>query len=102
MTPAGKAASLLAELRARAKSLGFDAFGIAAADSRPDLPAKLSQALEAGWHGDMDWMAGTAGRRGSPLALWPEARSVLMLGVNYGPDTDPLAALAQRGIGNIA
>ena len=49
-----------------------------------------------GWHGDMAWMAETAERRGSPTALWPEARSVIMLGVNYAPETDPLASLAQR------
>jgi epoxyqueuosine reductase len=88
-------AVFLPELRARAKALGFDAFGIARADARPDLPAKLGAALAAGWHGDMEWMAETAERRGSPLALWPEARSVIMLGVNYGPDADPLANLAR-------
>ncbi|MDB5561240.1 MAG: 4Fe-4S ferredoxin, partial [Hyphomicrobiales bacterium] len=94
--------TLVTELRARAKALGFDAFGIADAGTRPDLAEKLGQALEAGWHGDMEWMAETAGRRASPIALWPEARSVIMLGVNYGPETDPLAALAQKSIGNIS
>ena len=93
---------LIAELRARAQSLGFDAFGIAAADARPDLPAKLGEALARGWHGDMAWMVETADRRGAPQALWPEAKSVIMLGVNYGPDTDPLAQLADRQIGNIS
>ncbi len=44
----------------------------------------------------MDWLAATAERRGAPLALWPEARAVLMLGLNYGPDENPLAILAQR------
>jgi epoxyqueuosine reductase len=92
----------VAELRARAKSLGFDAFGIAPADARPDLPEKLSAALDAGWHGDMEWMATTARRRGSPRALWPEARSVILLGLNYTPDSDPLAALEKRTIGNIS
>jgi epoxyqueuosine reductase len=87
---------ILAELRARAGSLGFDAFGIAAADARPDLPAKLGAALAAGWHGDMGWLETTAERRGAPTAMWPEARSVIMLGVNYGPDRDPLETLARR------
>ena len=41
----------------------------------------------------MTWLATTAGRRASPLALWPDVRSVVMLGMNYGPDTDPLAIL---------
>ena len=95
-------AGVVAELRARAQLLGFDAFGIARADARPDLPQKLAAAIDAGWHGDMAWMAATAGRRGSPRGLWPEARSVIMLGVNYGPATDPLADVARPGIGNIS
>jgi epoxyqueuosine reductase len=93
---------LVGDLRARATSLGFDAFGIAPATARPDLPAKLSAALEAGWHGDMAWMAETAERRGSPTVMWPEAKSVIMLGVNYAPETDPLASLAERSSGTIS
>jgi epoxyqueuosine reductase len=95
-------ATLLADLKSRATALGFDAFGITRADARPDLKDKLDIALANGWHGDMDWMAETAERRSAPEALWPEAKSVIMLGVNYGPDTDPLAQLAERGIGNIS
>jgi epoxyqueuosine reductase len=94
--------ALIAEIRARAKSLGFDAFGISRADSRPDLPEKLDQALAAGWHGEMEWMAETPERRGSPEGLWSKARSVIMLGVNYGPDSDPMAMLAERSAGNIS
>jgi epoxyqueuosine reductase len=93
---------LIAELRARATALGFDSFGIASATSRPDLPAKLNAALDAGWHGDMEWMAETAERRGSPNALWPEARSIILLGVNYGPESDPLAVLSERDRGSIS
>ena len=80
--------------------MGFESFGIAPADARPDLPEKLRAALDAGWHGDMDWMETTADRRGSPRAMWPEARSVIVLGINYGPEADPLALLDQpeRGI----
>ena len=100
--PASKTEKLIAELRARATALGFDSFGIASASSRPDLPAKLNAALDAGWHGDMDWMAETAERRASPNALWPEARSIILLGVNYGPTTDPLAVLAERDRGSIS
>ncbi|MDB5528725.1 MAG: queG [Devosia sp.] len=93
---------LIAELRTRASALGFDSFGIASATARPDLPAKLTAALDAGWHGDMDWMAETAERRGSPNALWPEARSIILLGVNYGPESDPLAVLGERDRGSIS
>ncbi len=94
--------SFLPEIRARAKRLGFDAFGIARADARPDLPARLDAALAHRWHGEMAWMAETAERRGAPEALWPEARSVVMVGMNYGPDTDPMADLALRSAGNIS
>ena len=93
---------LVAELRARAAALGVDSFGIVPADARPDLPEKLSAALDAGWHGDMDWMAETADRRGSPQAMWPEAKSVIVLGINYGPESDPLAILGERSLGTIS
>jgi epoxyqueuosine reductase len=92
----------MTELRARAKALGFDAFGVTSATSRPDLPEKLAAALERGWHGDMAWMEETAERRGSPTALWDGVRSVIMVGLNYGPDTDPLAVLGQRDRGSIS
>jgi epoxyqueuosine reductase len=100
--PPSSGDTLIAEIRTRAKSLGFDAFGIARADSRPDLPEKLGQALAAGWHGEMEWMAETRERRESPEGLWSKARSVIMLGVNYGPDSDPMAMLAERSVGNIS
>ena len=50
----------------------------------------------------MAWMAATAERRGSPRALWSEVRSVVMLGLNYGPETDPLAALRRREAGAVS
>ncbi|WP_137150360.1 tRNA epoxyqueuosine(34) reductase QueG [Devosia sp. FKR38] len=93
---------LVAELKSRAQALGFESFGIAPADARPDLPDKLRAALDAGWHGDMDWMETTAERRGSPRAMWPEARSVIVVGINYGPEADPLALLDQPGRGIIS
>jgi epoxyqueuosine reductase len=93
---------VVAELRERARALGFDSFGITGAESRPDLRDKLNHALAEGWHGDMAWMAETADRRAAPTGLWPEVRSVIMLGVNYGPDSDPLAGLALRSHGNIS
>jgi epoxyqueuosine reductase len=93
---------LVAELKARATALGFDSFGIAPADARPDLPEKLNAALAAGWHGDMDWMAETADRRASPHGMWPEAKSVIVLGINYGPESDPLAILGEGSLGTIS
>lgn len=93
---------LVAELRARATALGFESFGIAPADARPDLPEKLNAALAAGWHGEMDWLAETPERRGSPNGMWAEAKSVILLGLNYGPETDPMAILGEPALGTIS
>jgi epoxyqueuosine reductase len=94
--------AFVAELRRRAHALGFDAFGITGAEARPDLKVKLEAALAAGYHGDMSWMEETSDRRAAPAALWPEVRSIVMLGVNYGPDSDPLAQLERKSEGNIS
>ena len=95
-------AAIVDEIRARAHRLGFDAFGITAASARPDLRQRLEAAAAQGWYGDMDWMGETTDRRASPRALWDEARSVIMLGVNYGPASDPLETLARRDRGTIS
>jgi epoxyqueuosine reductase len=62
----------------------------------------LAAWLAAGSHGDMAWMAETFARRVDPKILWPEARSVVMLALNYGPRVDPLAALKLKDHGAIS
>ena len=76
--------------------------GITAPDSIGQAAPRLDQWLAEGAHGDMGWMAETAARRGAPSALWPQMRAVLMLGLNYGPDEDPRAALAASAHGAIS
>lgn len=83
------AASLRQQLAAEAAALGFVAFGIARADAAPLAGARLRQWLADGCHGEMLWMAETAERRAAPTALWPEVRSVIMLGMSYAPARDP-------------
>jgi epoxyqueuosine reductase len=68
----------------------------------PQAKERLERFLADGAHGDMVWMETTAERRGAPAALWPEVRSVIMLGMNYGPDRDPLAILNERKLGAIS
>ncbi len=80
----------------RAHACGFDVVGVTRPDAVPEAKARLERFLAEGAHGDMVWMATTAKRRGSPSALWPQVRSVVMLGMNYGPDEDPLAILARK------
>jgi epoxyqueuosine reductase len=86
----------------RAGQLGFDIVRIAGPDSIPLAPERLKAWLEAGHHGSMEWMQETAERRSDPRALWPEVRSVILLGLNYGPTEDPLAALACKDCGSIS
>jgi epoxyqueuosine reductase len=83
-------ADLRAALAAEAARLGFVAFGVAAADAAPMAGGRLREWLDAGRHGEMIWMADTADRRASPARLWPEVRSVIMLGTSYAPALNPL------------
>jgi epoxyqueuosine reductase len=87
-------AAIKTALAEQARARGFDAFGVASPDAAPELKTRLDSFLADGAHGDMTWLADTAARRASPLVLWPDVRSIIMLGMNYGPDTDPLAILA--------
>jgi len=75
---------------------------ITAPDAIPLAPERLNAWLEAGHHASMDWMAETAERRADPRTLWPEVRSIVLLGVNYGPTGDPLATLSQKDRGSIS
>ncbi|MBX9775683.1 MAG: tRNA epoxyqueuosine(34) reductase QueG [Xanthobacteraceae bacterium] len=95
-------AAIRTALAAAARAQGFDVVGVTRPDSIPLAPGRLQQFLAEGGHGDMDWMETTAARRGDPRALWPDVRSIIMLGMNYGPDADPLAILRERTRGTIS
>lgn len=87
---------LVARLRDRALGEGFSSIGICAPDAVPETADRLRAFVEAGYHGQMGWMAERMHWRGDAAALWPEARSVIMLTENYSPSHDPLAVLAQK------
>jgi len=93
---------LAAALRCEALALGFDAVGIVSPNAIPQAGARLDRFLELGRHGDMDWLVEKAARRRRPDALWPEVRSIIMLGLNYGPDENPLRRLSLLGKGNVS
>ena len=88
-------------IRERALILGFDAVGFTRPDRVRAAAAELAEYLRRGYHGDMAWLARGA-QRGAPDRLWPEARSVVMLGLNYSPEGDPMAALAESDRGAIS
>ena len=90
------------EIRRRAAGLGFEVCRFTGLDAPWPATARLQAFLEAGRQGDMDWMAATADRRAHPRSLWPDARSAVVLGLNYGPEADPLEGLALRDRGLIS
>ncbi|MDG1826254.1 MAG: tRNA epoxyqueuosine(34) reductase QueG [Henriciella sp.] len=89
-------------LKAKAQELGFDACRM----TRADEPWAASERLEAyvaeGRHGSMEWMEITLERRKIPTAMWAEAKSAVVVGLNYGPDHDPMMMLERVGEGNIS
>jgi len=89
-------------LASEARALGFDCIGVTDPDAIGRAGQYFRAFLDAGAHGDMDWLAANPQRRTDPRVLWPAVRSVIMLGVNYGPDQNPLAILEQRTRGAIS
>jgi epoxyqueuosine reductase len=76
-------------LRGEALAQGFDVCRITLPDTIPEAPGRLQAFVEAGRHGTMAWMEETQERRGDPRVLWSDVRSIVMFGMNYGPDEDP-------------
>jgi epoxyqueuosine reductase len=86
----------------KAAGEGFSAVRIVRLSDDPQQAERLHRFLAQGRHGSMAWMAETEERRASPLALWPEARTAIVLAQNYGQDLDPLARLGDTGAGVIS
>jgi epoxyqueuosine reductase len=95
-------ADLKRALAREAQSLGFDSLGVTGPEGIGGAAKYFREFLAAGGHGDMDWLAAQPERRMDPAVLWPGVRSIIMLGVNYGPSEDPLALLARRTRGAIS
>ncbi len=93
---------LTAFIKAEAGAQGFDLCRITHAGSIPHAPERLELFLADGHHGTMGWISETRERRSDPRVLWPEVRSVVMFGLNYGPEEDPRALQAQPDRGAIS
>ncbi|MEM5476620.1 tRNA epoxyqueuosine(34) reductase QueG [Pacificibacter sp. AS14] len=88
-------------VRQQALNEGFSQVGFA----RPELPeamARLQQFVDLERHGQMAWMADRMAWRGDPSALWPAAKSVIMLAEAYTPDDDPMEAVKRKDAGAIS
>ena len=88
--------SLKSDLDRAAIEAGFTRMAICRPDAIPQAADRLAAFVDAGRHGQMGWMAERMGWRGDPTALWPEARSVIMLAESYAPKHDPLDILQRR------
>lgn len=95
-------ATLAEALKERALEDGFAGVRIVRAELDARTGSRLETFIANGYHGDMDWLAETAARRATPSALWPEARSAIMLAVSYAPEINPLARLNNHGAGVIS
>ena len=95
-------AALKAELIAKAQEEGFAGVGVTRPGAVPEIADRLAEFVARGWHGDMSWMGERMGWRGDPTALWPEARSVVMLAEMYTPDADPMAVVGRPDRGAIS
>ncbi|MCV3768401.1 tRNA epoxyqueuosine(34) reductase QueG [Rhizobium sp. TRM95796] len=89
-------------IKTLARETGFDICHITGPDDLDEARADLGRYIEAGYHGTMAWMPETQARRGDPRVLWPDVRSIIMLGMNYGPEGDPRDNLARPEVGNIS
>ena len=94
--------SLREAIRAEALTLGFAVCGFAHADAAPESAGRLERWLESGAHGSMEWMEARKHHRGRPRGLWPEARSLIMLGMSYAPREDPMRLAGEPGVGRIS
>ncbi len=83
-------------IRDKALALGFNTVGFAKAETNADARSWLSEFIANGFHGDMGWLAANEDRRASPRKLWPDARSVVVVGSNYAPHEDPLQAMHRQ------
>ena len=90
------------KLKAKALEEGFAGFGVCRPDAVPQLPDRLQTYVDEGRHGQMAWMAERMKWRSDPSALWPEAKSVVMLAEPYTPEHDPLAVLEEKDRGAIS
>ena len=89
-------------LIAHARELGFGGVRVTTPERIGPAGERLRAFLAEGRHGDMAWMATTAERRADPQVLWPDVRSIVMLGFSYAPGSDPLAALADSSHGAVS
>ena len=94
--------ALKQRLVSQALAEGFDLCRVCRPGDVPQVPERLKAFLDKGYHGQMGWLAERTHWRGAPDVLWPDARSVIMLGESYTPDSDPMESLSDPEVGTIS
>ncbi len=102
MRPASRRIDPRQQIREHALRVGFDAVGFCRASLGPESRERLTQFIQAGYHGDMGWLAERSEQRSHPQSLWPGARSAIVVGLSYAPSDDPLAITSQASNGAIS
>ena len=87
---------MLAQITEQARALGFTSLGVSAPELALRNRQRLAELVSLGQHGEMGWMAENQDRRSDPKCLWPEVKSILVLGASYAPAIDPLDILKAR------
>jgi len=94
--------NLLEQIKGKALELDFDAIGFCEPDFPDEVTKHLYEFVDNGRHGSMNWIAETVDRRSNPKNMWQSAQTAIVLGVNYGPEKNPLQSLNNKSIGNIS
>ncbi|SDJ13160.1 tRNA epoxyqueuosine(34) reductase QueG [Aliiruegeria lutimaris] len=89
-------------LERQAVAEGFSLMRICRPDAIAHVPGELAEFVERGFHGQMDWMTERMAWRGDPSALWPEARSIILLAESYSPEEDPEANIANPELATVS
>ncbi|MEE4208125.1 MAG: QueG-associated DUF1730 domain-containing protein, partial [Parvularcula sp.] len=89
-------------IKTKALELGFDDVRVTPAELPPEVRDRFRAFVEAGHHGTMAWLEDRLDKRAQPRELWPEVRTAIVLGVNYGPEGDPLSKLDAKSTGNLS
>ncbi len=90
------------EIILESKKLGFDVIGFAKPNLKSEVKRNLNDFLKSNYHGEMDWLKKNKTRRESPKNIWNDVKTIISLGVNYGPDGDPLKLIKEKELGNIS
>ncbi len=90
------------EIILESKKLGFDVIGFAKPNLKNEVKRNLNDFLKSNYHGEMDWLKKNKTRRESPKNIWNDVKTIISLGVNYGPDEDPLKLIKEKELGNIS